>query len=126
MITEILAQIRAPHFTAGIVLFDDRVVETAPIVRYMRRWSRQRVRDYCSKMGWEVSVVWQMQREDITAPHIKPGIVQHEESFEAVRPGGETEFFYFDDNAGRRAISGRHTKARAFELAQAFIGEKPH
>ncbi|UGY13711.1 hypothetical protein HAP48_0034830 [Bradyrhizobium septentrionale] len=32
MITEVLAQIRAPNFTAGIVLFDDVVVETAPIV----------------------------------------------------------------------------------------------
>ena len=34
MINEVLAQIRAPNFTAGIVLFDDVVVETAPIVRY--------------------------------------------------------------------------------------------
>ncbi|MET3995061.1 hypothetical protein ABID65_006727 [Bradyrhizobium sp. S3.9.2] len=30
MITEILAQIRGPNFTAGIVLFDDVVVEAAP------------------------------------------------------------------------------------------------
>ncbi|MGY4292331.1 hypothetical protein ACVWXN_000423 [Bradyrhizobium sp. i1.4.4] len=39
MITEVLAQIEAPNFTAGIVLFDDVVVETAPVVRYMRRSS---------------------------------------------------------------------------------------
>lgn len=38
MITEVLAHIKAPNFTAGIVLFDD-VVETAPLVRYMRRSS---------------------------------------------------------------------------------------
>lgn len=69
MITEILAQIRGTGFTAGIVLFDDKVVETAPIVRYMKRWSRERVRTYCAGKGWPVTVVWQMQRDDITAPH---------------------------------------------------------
>jgi len=64
VITEILAQIRGDHFTAGIVLFDDRVVEAAPIVGYMKkqRWSRDRVRNYCRNKGWEVSVVWQMER----------------------------------------------------------------
>jgi hypothetical protein len=39
---EILAQIRGASFTAGIVLFDDKVVETVPLVRYMRGWSRDR------------------------------------------------------------------------------------
>ncbi|MCD9821234.1 hypothetical protein [Bradyrhizobium japonicum] len=67
MITEVLAQIRAPNFTAGIVLFDDVVVETAPRVRYMRRWSRDRVRTECKQRGWTVTVIWQMDREDITA-----------------------------------------------------------
>jgi len=51
---EILAQITAPHFCAGIVLRDDHVVETAPIVSYMRRWSRDRVREYCRRKGWRV------------------------------------------------------------------------
>ncbi|WP_063685488.1 hypothetical protein [Bradyrhizobium stylosanthis] len=68
MISEILAQIRGPNFTAGIVLFDDVVVEAAPIVRYMRRWSRDRVRDYCAKQGWQITVVHQMQREEVEAP----------------------------------------------------------
>jgi hypothetical protein len=69
MIDEILAQIRAPHFTAGIVLFDGKVVETAPILRRFKGRSRDHVRAECKRLGWEVSVVWQMQREDITAPH---------------------------------------------------------
>ncbi len=88
MITEILAQVRGPNFTAGIVLFDDVVVETAPIVRYMRRWSRDRVRGYCTKQGWQITVVHQMQREDVTAPQVKPGIRQYKESFGAARPDG--------------------------------------
>jgi hypothetical protein len=63
IITEILAQVRAPHFTAGIVLWDGRVVEAAPIVGFMKRWSRDRVRAYCAGKGWKVSVVHQLERQ---------------------------------------------------------------
>lgn len=61
---ETLAQIRGNKWTAGIVLFDDVVVEAAPIVHYMKRqkWSRDHVRTYCRERHWEISVVWQMQR----------------------------------------------------------------
>lgn len=64
---EILAQINSratPKFTAGIVLFDDVVVEAAPIIHYMKRgkWSRDRVRDYCRAKGWEISVVHEQKR----------------------------------------------------------------
>jgi hypothetical protein len=62
--TEILAQIRGDKFCAGIVLWDDRVVEAAPIVGNMKRgrWSRERVRSHCATKGWQVEVVWQMER----------------------------------------------------------------
>lgn len=59
---ETLAAIDAPHFFAGVVLWDDRVVEAADIVKYMRRWSRARVRDYCRTKGWSVSVVHELER----------------------------------------------------------------
>lgn len=59
--TETLAQINAPHFCAGIVLWDDKVIEAAPIVKYMRKWSRDQVREYCKSKGWKVSVVYQME-----------------------------------------------------------------
>jgi hypothetical protein len=59
---ETLAVIDAPHFYAGIVLWDDRVVEAADIVKYMRRWPRERVRDYCRKKNWRVSVVHEIER----------------------------------------------------------------
>src|SRR5262245_6788493 len=61
MITELLAQIegnkRGKYFNCGIVLWNDQVVEAAPIVSFMKRWSRDRVRDYCREQGWKVSVV---------------------------------------------------------------------
>lgn len=64
-VIETLAVIDAPHFYAGIVLWDDRVVEAADIVKYMRKgkWDRVRVRDYCKKKGWKVSVVYEIERE---------------------------------------------------------------
>jgi len=55
---ETLAVIVAPHFYCGIVLREDRVIEAAPIVRYMRGWSRDRVREYCAGKRWKVSVVY--------------------------------------------------------------------
>ena len=55
--TEVLAQIRADNFTAGIALRDDRVVEAAPIVKYMKGWKRDSVRSYCKERRWEISVV---------------------------------------------------------------------
>jgi hypothetical protein len=56
---EILACIDAPHIFGGIVLRNDRVVVAADIIRYMRGWSRDRVRNYCSEKGWHVFVVWE-------------------------------------------------------------------
>ena len=61
--TETLAVIDAPHFFyAGIVLWDDKVTEAADIIKYMRKWRRDRVRDYCKSKGWKVTVVYQMER----------------------------------------------------------------
>lgn len=61
---ETLAAIDAPHFFAGIVLQNDVVVEAADIVKYMRKgkWTRDKVRDYCKRKGWKVTVVYQMER----------------------------------------------------------------
>ena len=65
MITEILASIDAPHFVAGVVLWDDKVIEAAPIIGYMKKqkWTRDRVRDYCKTKGWKVSVIYETKRQ---------------------------------------------------------------
>ena len=49
----------------------------------------------------------------------EPRLIQHDESFE-VQHGDAQAFFYFDDNATRRQVSGRVDKATAFERAQAY------
>lgn len=61
MVTETLASIDAPHFCAGVVLWDDKVTEAVPIVRYMKGWSRDRVRSYCRDKKWRVKVVYERQ-----------------------------------------------------------------
>lgn len=61
---EILAQISAPHFTAGVVLWDDKVIEAASIIFYMKKgkWTRNRVRAYCLQKGWKIEVVHKLER----------------------------------------------------------------
>lgn len=60
---EILASIKAPHFYCGIVLWDDVVVQTAPIVRKaLHGKTRDYVRDYCARKGWQVSVIDELER----------------------------------------------------------------
>lgn len=67
--TELLVQITAPGqrgkkgFCAGLVLWDDEVVQGADIVRYMKGWSRDHVRDYCKRREWTVKVVSKTERE---------------------------------------------------------------
>lgn len=64
---EILAQIRSPkpkQFVAGLVLWDDVVVEAAPVISYMKRgkWTRVRVREHCRDKGWEIAIVHELKR----------------------------------------------------------------
>lgn len=55
--SEVLAQVTAPHFCAGIVLVGGVVVETAPILAYMRGWDAARVFGYVKRKGWVVARV---------------------------------------------------------------------
>lgn len=50
-----LGRIVAPHFVAGIVIEDGKVVRAAPIVRYMLGWSEDRVREYVNRKGWKAT-----------------------------------------------------------------------
>lgn len=45
-------RIVAPHFVAGIDAEDGRVVEAAPILRYMIGWTGPQVAAYCTRKGW--------------------------------------------------------------------------
>lgn len=105
-----LVRVVAPHFVAGFET-DGTVRRAAPIIGYMVGWSDEDVRVHVQQAGWKASVI------------AEPAIIQHEESFEVQWPGGR-KFFYFDDNAGRRAVSGRKTSEAAYVAAQAYLKEK--
>jgi len=49
----------------------------------------------------------------------RPQIIQHEKFRGALARW--PKFFYFDDNAGRRAVTGRMTREAAFAVAQTFL-----
>lgn len=63
-IIETLALIDGPNFWAGIILWDDVVIEAAPIVKFMKkkRWTRDMVREHCRRKHWTVSVIHQLER----------------------------------------------------------------
>lgn len=51
-------RIVAPHFVAAVVLDqNDRVIRAAPIVGYMHGWTRDRVRSYVARKGWQIAGV---------------------------------------------------------------------
>lgn len=108
-----LVRVTGPDFVAGFEVDERSVREAAPILKALIGKSVDQARDYIRGKGWTASI--------ITAQPEPPSIVQHVESFE-VRKGGQRAFFYFDENAGRRAISGRPTKEKALEKAQAYLG----
>ena len=48
-------QIQSRYFVAGGVLENGKVTLTAPILRYMRGWSENKVVKYCFKKHWQVN-----------------------------------------------------------------------
>jgi hypothetical protein len=54
----------------------------------------------------------------MTAERIR--LIPWEESYEVRFPDGTRKFFYFDEDASRRAVSGRVPQAVALEQAKAF------
>ena len=53
-----MIRITAPHFTCAVVLnWEGVVIEAAPIVRYMRHWSSERVLRYCHRKSWKAEVL---------------------------------------------------------------------
>lgn len=53
--TEIIIQVTAPHFCAGVIAKDGKVISVAPILRKHVKlgWDGQTVADYCRQRGWQ-------------------------------------------------------------------------
>ena len=70
---ETTLRIVAPHFVAGVILWDDKAVQVAPIVSYMRGWTLARATTYCERKGWGCSTVAQVERTRPRADTIAVG-----------------------------------------------------
>jgi hypothetical protein len=57
MTIETLVCVHSSYFQAGIVLVDDKVTETAPILKYMMGWSREKVRAYVTEKKWKAALL---------------------------------------------------------------------
>jgi len=42
------------HFYAAVIMKDDHVVKTAPIVHYMKGWTLEKVKTYCRRKRWRL------------------------------------------------------------------------
>ena len=60
---ETIISIDAPHFCAGIVACDGKVIEAAHIIKYMKGWTGKRVADYCREKGWKWERVVTLESE---------------------------------------------------------------
>lgn len=54
---EVLLRITGPSFVAGIVVRDRRIVEAAPVLRYMIGWDGRRFARYVIARRWRFEVV---------------------------------------------------------------------
>lgn len=50
----IALRIEAPYFVAAVELIDGEVRVAAPIVKYMMRWTHEKVEEYAAARGWKV------------------------------------------------------------------------
>lgn len=45
-------QITTKYMCAGLVVRNQTVISTAPILKYMKGWDVLKVMEYCQKKGW--------------------------------------------------------------------------
>jgi hypothetical protein len=67
-------QVKAPDFTAGIVVEGQRIVKAAPIIGYATNMSLGRFRGYVQSKGWElVPILWDKGDEVVLASRAQKG-----------------------------------------------------
>lgn len=53
-VNETALQLYSHHFCAGLVIENDKVKRAAPVLAYMRGWSRAKVEHYATRKRWKV------------------------------------------------------------------------
>ncbi len=52
----IVFRISSQYFVAGGTLRGKHVFRCAPIIKYMKGWSLEKLRIYCKRKGWELGL----------------------------------------------------------------------
>ena len=79
---EVLVQITAKHFTAGLVVAGGKVRKAAPILRYMVGWSEGRALSYAAYRGWRWRRLNGSVKWEVIDSRLKAYVVEKEESRE--------------------------------------------
>lgn len=53
-----LFQIDAPYFCAGGEIIQDCVSEVAPIIKYMKSWTLNKIQTYCQQKNWKFITIY--------------------------------------------------------------------
>jgi hypothetical protein len=56
-----LWHVDAPHFSAGVIVRDGKIILAAPILAYSRGWSIDRFCDYCRRKGWRYAAGFRLE-----------------------------------------------------------------
>ncbi|WFU75225.1 hypothetical protein [Bradyrhizobium sp. CB2312] len=111
-----LVRVVGPDFVAGFES-DGTVRRAAPILKALVGMTDDEARAYIKAKGWTASIV----------PD-RPSIEHHYHNFGGfnagsfeVRHSRGRKYFYYDDNAGRRAVTGKDSKETEFGKAQAYL-----
>lgn len=113
-----LVRVVGPGFVAAFET-DGTVRRAAPILKALIGMTDAEARAHIKAQGWQASIV---PDQPSIAHNFAEFGGSNAGSFEVRHPGGR-KFFYYDDNAGRRATGGYLTKEQALEKAQTYLAE---
>ena len=52
-----LVRVVAPHFVAGIIVEENKVIDAAPILRWSIGMTRHQLKTYFVRKGWKASII---------------------------------------------------------------------
>ena len=55
----VMVRVEAPHFVAGMVVVNDKVIRTAPILHWAKGKTMQELRPYLQRKGWTVTITFE-------------------------------------------------------------------
>lgn len=114
-----LVRVVGPDFVAGFET-DGTVRRAAPILKALVGMTDAEAREHIKAKGWTASVI---PDHPSIKHHFADFGASNAGSFEVRHTGGR-KFFYYDDNAGRRAVTGKMSKKRASAQAQAYLHQR--